>query len=81
MKLSPEYRAKLKKLAFESFTSIVCDLMAYVFFFWADWRIGVGYGFVWLSEMTSSQAMQTALTPSQAKEILDEVKKEFRRDE
>ena len=75
--MTPDFKQKLAKLGFEAGTSIACDTMAFVFFFWSDWRIGVGYVFVWLSELTSNQSLRTAITPAQAKVILDEIKNQF----
>ena len=41
--------------------SLLCEVAAFVFFFLADWKIGVGYCFVWLADLTSNDAINALL--------------------
>lgn len=72
MKLEIDQKT-MARAGFSAFTSIVCELLAFVFFFWADWRVGVGYCFIWLGEMNVKAAVHVAR--SGVKMVVDEANK------
>lgn len=45
------------RMIFAAFTSMACEGVALAFFFWADWKIGVGYLFIVAGEMASREGM------------------------
>lgn len=73
--MTPETKRKFADLGIKMVTSLACDIMAFVFFYLVDWRAAVGYGFVWLADMTHPLQAGITITKEDADALKDEIKR------
>jgi hypothetical protein len=50
----------LKWLLVHWLATLLLEVLAFVLFFWCDWRIGAGYACVWLNDFVSAESIKAA---------------------